>query len=73
METLPVLWEDNYIELMPGESREITAEFPKHDALRAGARLSVTGWNIEPSTVPIAASHAEKSAERDNVKLGGDR
>lgn len=58
MEILPVLWEDNYIELMPGESREIIAEFPKSDALKDGAQLSVTGWNIDPATVPIIA-HSE--------------
>ena len=58
MEILPVLWDDNYIELMPGESREITARFLTTDALKGGAQLNVTGWNIEPSTVPVAAGSA---------------
>ena len=26
-EILPVFWDDNYIELMPGESRELTARY----------------------------------------------
>jgi len=55
-EILPVLWEDNYIELMPGESREITAQFLAPDSLRGDPQLSVTGWNIEPTTLPLDAS-----------------
>jgi len=58
MEILPVLWEDNYFELMPGESREITAEFPQTGALKNGAHLTVNGWNIESTTVPISANTA---------------
>jgi exo-1,4-beta-D-glucosaminidase len=63
MEILPVLWDDNYLELMPGESREITARFLKADALKGGAQLTVTGWNIESSTVPVPdGSAAGRSA-----------
>jgi exo-1,4-beta-D-glucosaminidase len=58
MEILPVLWDDNYIELMPGESREITARFLTADALKGGAQLDVTGWNIEPSAVPVSEGSA---------------
>ncbi len=57
MEILPVLWQDNYFELLPGESREITAQFLAPDALAAGAggsvELDVTGWNIEPISLPL--------------------
>jgi exo-1,4-beta-D-glucosaminidase len=53
MEILPVLWEDNYIELMPGESREITAQFPAPGTLGGDAELSVTGWNITPMTLAL--------------------
>jgi exo-1,4-beta-D-glucosaminidase len=52
-EILPVLWQDNYIELMPGESREITAQFVDSEALRDGAKLRVAGWNIQNTIVPI--------------------
>jgi exo-1,4-beta-D-glucosaminidase len=54
-EILPVLWKDNYLELMPGESREITAQFLTPDALKGGADLQVSGWNIDPLTVPLTA------------------
>jgi exo-1,4-beta-D-glucosaminidase len=52
-EILPVLWEDNYIELMPGESREITAQFLAFDALNGDSELTLNGWNIEPATLPL--------------------
>jgi exo-1,4-beta-D-glucosaminidase len=46
-EILPVLWEDNYISLLPGETREIHAT---HDAADVGAgKITVTaeGWNTQ--------------------------
>jgi exo-1,4-beta-D-glucosaminidase len=57
-EILPVLWQDNYIELMPGESREITAQFVSPDALKGGAQLVVSGWNIDTSTVALRRDEA---------------
>ncbi len=45
-EVLPVLWEDNYFALMPGEQREITAT---HDARDVGAdqvNVTIEGWNV---------------------------
>ena len=39
-EILPVVWEDNYISLLPGEKREITRELPLQ---RTGHRQSVGG------------------------------
>jgi exo-1,4-beta-D-glucosaminidase len=46
-EVLPVLWEDNYFSLLPGETREITAT---HDAADVGAgtiRVTAEGWNTQ--------------------------
>jgi exo-1,4-beta-D-glucosaminidase len=45
----PVLWSDNYIELMPGESRTITALLPK-DA-PADSEVLLSGWNIASETL----------------------
>jgi exo-1,4-beta-D-glucosaminidase len=53
-EILPVLWEDNYIELMPGESRDISAAYLSQDALKDTAELTISGWNIDSVTVPLA-------------------
>jgi exo-1,4-beta-D-glucosaminidase len=60
-EILPVLWSDNYISLMPGESREITAQFLSPDALRGDTELRVTGWNIEPGTLPLSENKTSAS------------
>jgi exo-1,4-beta-D-glucosaminidase len=54
-EILPVLWEDNYVLLMPGESRQLTARYLKRGTVEEGATLRVDGWNIEPVTVSLAA------------------
>jgi exo-1,4-beta-D-glucosaminidase len=48
-----VVWDDNYISLWPGESRDITAQFLSPDALNDEMELSVAGWNIEPATIPF--------------------
>lgn len=42
---LPVLWDDNYVSILPGEGRELTARFPGGADL-SGARLVVKGWNV---------------------------
>ena len=57
-EILPVLWQDNYIQLMPGESREIAAQFLSADALHGDTELTVASWNIEPATIPLASTGA---------------
>jgi exo-1,4-beta-D-glucosaminidase len=45
-EVLPVLWQDNYFSLLPGETRQITATFRAKDAGSARPALVVTGWNV---------------------------
>jgi exo-1,4-beta-D-glucosaminidase len=49
-EVLPVLWEDNYVTLRPGETRELTATYAPKDLGSATPVVSVDGWNI-PDTV----------------------
>ncbi len=43
---LPVFWEDNYISLLPGESRHLQAHFSAKDLKDDRAKLVVTGWNV---------------------------
>lgn len=47
-EILPVLWNDNYISLIPGETREVTATYrhPRPEPIR----IDFTGWNVNHST-----------------------
>jgi exo-1,4-beta-D-glucosaminidase len=46
-EILPVVWEDNYISLLPGERREITASYRASELGTAKASVEVSGWNVE--------------------------
>jgi exo-1,4-beta-D-glucosaminidase len=52
-EILPVLYDDNYLALLPGEARTVTAHV---DAARAGGglRLGVSGWSVTPRAVEVA-------------------
>jgi exo-1,4-beta-D-glucosaminidase len=47
-EVLPILWEDNYFSLLPGDKREVAATY--RQALLAGAEavVEVDGWNVTP-------------------------
>ncbi|MBZ5498302.1 MAG: glycosyl hydrolase family 2 [Acidobacteriia bacterium] len=45
-EILPVLWQDNYFSLLPGEKREVTATFRAQDLGTASAAVEVSGWNV---------------------------
>jgi exo-1,4-beta-D-glucosaminidase len=44
-EILPVLWQDNYFALLPGETREVTAVFQTE---KSGKMVEVEGWNVNP-------------------------
>ena len=46
-EILPVVWEDNYISLLPGEKREVSATYRASELGTAKAAVEVSGWNIE--------------------------
>jgi exo-1,4-beta-D-glucosaminidase len=46
-EILPVLWQDNYISLLPGEKREITATYRSSSLGGAQPEVEVSGWNVE--------------------------
>jgi exo-1,4-beta-D-glucosaminidase len=46
-EVLPVLWQDNYFSLFPGEKREITAQYRQSDLLDPKPMVSMDGWNVE--------------------------
>ena len=46
-EILPVIWEDNYISLLPGERREITATYRAIELGASKPAVKVSGWNVE--------------------------
>jgi len=41
-----VVWDDNYISLLPGEKREITASYRTAVAGTAEPEVEVSGWNV---------------------------
>ncbi|HEV8253296.1 MAG TPA: glycoside hydrolase family 2 protein, partial [Vicinamibacteria bacterium] len=43
-EVLPVLWQDNYFELLPGEAREIRVQYSPSPA---AVSVEATAWNAE--------------------------
>src|SRR5450432_110171 len=46
-EILPVVWEDNYISLLPGEKREIAATYRANELGTTKPTVEVSGWNVE--------------------------
>jgi exo-1,4-beta-D-glucosaminidase len=46
-EVLPVLWQDNYISLLPGEKRELTATYRARELGDVKPSVEVSGWNTE--------------------------
>jgi|GEM_PF-1680199 len=48
-EISPTYWDDNYINLLPGESRTISARYLNDDLDNSKLYLKIDGWNIEPT------------------------
>jgi exo-1,4-beta-D-glucosaminidase len=46
-EILPVIWQDNYISLLPGERRDVTATYRAIELGVAKPVVEVSGWNVE--------------------------
>jgi exo-1,4-beta-D-glucosaminidase len=46
-EVSPVFWDDNYVSLLPGESRIVTAAIRARDLVRIQLVVNVEGWNIK--------------------------
>jgi exo-1,4-beta-D-glucosaminidase len=46
-EILPVLWQDNYVTLLPGEKREISATYAAGNLGATKPVVEVKGWNTE--------------------------
>jgi exo-1,4-beta-D-glucosaminidase len=46
-EILPVIWQDNYISLLPGETREVSASYRSSELGTEKPQVEVSGWNIE--------------------------
>lgn len=49
----PITWSDNYIDLMPGETREIVAHIDAAQAGTGGLEMTVGGWNVGEGTTKV--------------------
>ena len=52
-EILPVLWQDNYFALLPGETRQVTATYRIGDKNNSTPSVEVDGWNVTRKTADI--------------------
>ena len=46
-DVLPIFWNENYVTLLPGETKTIEGRFHAGDLHGAQPRLYVTGWNVK--------------------------
>jgi Exo-beta-D-glucosaminidase Ig-fold domain/Glycosyl hydrolases family 2/Concanavalin A-like lectin/glucanases superfamily/Glycosyl hydrolases family 2, sugar binding domain/Glycosyl hydrolases family 2, TIM barrel domain len=53
---LPAYFSDNYVSLLPGETREIEIEYPAKPGNEA-SQLGIRGWNLTRQTVAVTASN----------------
>ena len=49
-EILPVLWQDNYFALLPGETRQITATYHASEKSKTVPSVEIDGWNVNRTT-----------------------
>jgi exo-1,4-beta-D-glucosaminidase len=61
---LPVFWEDNYVSLLPGEERTLSARFRRASPDRE-VELAYSGWNVDAATAtPSGGTRAGAAADR---------
>ena len=46
-------WSDNFVTLLPSESRRITLHYRPEDAPAGASHIIVDGWNVSPQTVNL--------------------
>jgi exo-1,4-beta-D-glucosaminidase len=46
-EVLPVVWQDNYVSILPGEKRELSATYRTASLGAAKPVVEVSGWNVQ--------------------------
>jgi exo-1,4-beta-D-glucosaminidase len=51
-DVVPAFFDDNFISLMPGESRTIGVRYRRADLGRTPGHFEVSGWNVQAQNVP---------------------
>ncbi|MGC2478145.1 MAG: glycoside hydrolase family 2 protein [Candidatus Sulfotelmatobacter sp.] len=52
-EILPVLWQDNYFALLPGETRQVTATYRLDEKSKTTPGVEIDGWNVNRKAADI--------------------
>jgi hypothetical protein len=50
---VPAFFDDNFVSLLPGESRMIGVRYRSADLGKASAHYEVSGWNVSPENVSL--------------------
>ena len=58
-DVVPIFWDDNYVSLLPGENRDLTARFETAHAGGGGLVLTVDGWNVAAASSPLTGKDKE--------------
>jgi exo-1,4-beta-D-glucosaminidase len=52
-DVVPIFWDDNYVSLLPGEKRELSAHFEAANAGDDDLVLTVDGWNVAATSIAL--------------------
>jgi hypothetical protein len=66
---LPSFWNDNYVSLLPGETRELTVRFAASALGGARPLVVMTGWNVVKTTTDIQLQSKVRNGE---TRCAGD-
>jgi exo-1,4-beta-D-glucosaminidase len=61
---LPVIYSDNYLSLLPGESKVVEVRLPGDAVLPRGARIELSGINVPKVSLPLDALIASETRAR---------
>ncbi len=66
---LPVYYSENYLSLLPGESRTITIEAASKDLAGARPLVVVDGWNVTAKAMDFPNNGGARFATNDNARV----
>ena len=66
---LPAYYSDNYVSLLPGESKEIDIEYPA-SAAPGAAQVAIRGWNLMPQKVAVRVAKRRRGRLRHALLVG---
>jgi exo-1,4-beta-D-glucosaminidase len=66
--TVPAFWSDNYVSLLPGESRTFAVRSSSHGGGRISA-VEVTGWNVSDERVAVVPGVNKQRRDQETAAL----